>query len=53
MEFLGFLERKANKKVETERIKKGWSEEEQRQRIIILLAPEVEKLRTISGYRGK
>ena len=52
MEFLGFLEKTASKKVETER-EKGWSEELQRKIIIIFLGPEVEKLRTISGYRGK
>ena len=50
MEFLGFLERTANERDEIERRKEGWSVEEQRKKIIILLGPEVEKLRIIAGF---
>ena len=52
MEFLGFLEKRANRRDEIERRKKGWSEEEQRKKIIILLDSDNEKLRKSAGSRG-
>lgn len=53
MEYLGFLEKRANERHEIERKKKGWSEEDQRKKIIISLGPEVENLRIIARYKGK
>jgi len=44
------LEKEANKRDKTERGKEGWSEEEQRKQIIILLGPDIEKLRKCAGY---
>ena len=49
MQFLGDLEKDANKRDETERKREGWSEEEQRKQIIISLDPEAKKLRAIAG----
>src|SRR4030042_7020390 len=43
MEFLGFLEKRANERDEIKRRKEGWSVKEQQKKIIISLGPEVEK----------
>jgi len=53
MQFLGDLEKEANKRDKTERRKEGWSEEEQRKQKIISLGPDIEKLRKYAGYREK
>jgi hypothetical protein len=45
MQFLGDLEKDRNTQVEAERRRDGWSEEEQRNKIIISLDADIQKLR--------
>jgi diadenosine tetraphosphate (Ap4A) HIT family hydrolase len=48
MEFLGYLEKRANERDEIQRRKRGLTVEEQRNEYIVSLDLEVEKLRTIA-----
>jgi len=51
LEYLGFMERSANKRAVYERIKNGWTENEQRKEITKSLKPYVKELRNLTGYR--
>jgi diadenosine tetraphosphate (Ap4A) HIT family hydrolase len=48
MEFLGYLEKRANERDEIQKKKEGLTDEEHRNRIIVSLDSEVKKLRTMA-----
>jgi diadenosine tetraphosphate (Ap4A) HIT family hydrolase len=48
MEFLGYLEKRANERDEIQKKEEGLTDEEHRDRIIVSLDPEVKKLRTMA-----
>jgi diadenosine tetraphosphate (Ap4A) HIT family hydrolase len=48
MEFLGYLEKRANERDEIQKKEEGLTDEEHRNRIIVLVGPEVRKLRAIA-----
>ncbi len=53
MEYLGHVEHSAEIRLEAERARMGWSEEEHRDRIIPQLRSDVDALRIMSCYRLK
>jgi hypothetical protein len=50
MEFLGYLEKEADKAAELERGKKNITKDQQREEITKDLRPDVEKLRELTEY---
>ncbi len=53
MEYLGHVEHSAETRLEVERTRMGWSEEEHRDRIIPQLQADVDALRVMSYYESK
>ncbi len=53
MEFLGYLEKQGDERAKEERRKSGFSEEQQRTKIIASQKPEIEKLRLAAGYYSR